>query len=296
MLWLETQPQDLALIRHEQNYSINMLRRSANVQMAVVKATPISVVGCAVLLIGGNLIPAVSAQDPDGGSSAAAIATDRPAVTDSSAVVPDRVLQAENGLLETTNQTRRGFDFPETLIRFGIGPSTELRFTAPDYYHGYLNEFADTIIGIKQQIPHVPGGFEVAAVVSLSFPTGAHAISSGGYDPSFQLPWSRKLSSNWTAAGMLSIYVPTQNGSHTVLGESTFLLDRQLTNPWDAFVEYAGDFPQAGGPRHLLHFGTAYKITPRQQLDLHVGVGLSAAAVDHFIGIGYSLRFKISRR
>jgi hypothetical protein len=57
-------------------------------------------------------------------------------------------------------------------------------------------------------------------------------------------------------------------------------VDRQLTGPWDAFVEYAGDFPELGGPRHLLHFGTALKVTKRQQLDFHVGVGLSPAAVD----------------
>jgi hypothetical protein len=131
--------------------------------------------------------------------------------------------------------------------------------------------------------------------LSLSFPTGAKAISSHGYDPSFQMPWSHPISANWTAAGMLSVYVPTQDGSHRVVGESTFLLDRQLTKAWDAFTEYAGDFPQAGAPRHLLHIGTAYKITPRQQLDLHVGVGLSAAAVHHLVGIGYSFRFPVGR-
>jgi hypothetical protein len=110
------------------------------------------------------------------------------------------------------------------------------------------------------------------------------------------MPWSYKLSSNWTAAGMLSVYAPTQNGSHSVVGESTILVDRQLTGAWDGFAEYAGDFPQAGGPRHVLHLGTAYKISPQQQLDLHVGIGLSAAAVHHFVGIGYSFRFSIGRR
>jgi hypothetical protein len=68
-----------------------------------------------------------------------------------------------------------------------------------------------------------------------------------------------------------------------------------LTKAWDAFTEYAGDFPQAGEPRHLPHFGTAYKITPQQQLDLHLGVGLSAAAADHFVGIGYSFSFRMAR-
>jgi hypothetical protein len=34
----------------------------------------------------------------------------------------------------------------------------------------------------------------------------------------------------------------------------------------------------------LLHFGTAVKITKQQQIDFHVGVGLSSAAVDHLTG------------
>jgi hypothetical protein len=220
----------------------------------------------------------------------AQIATDRPSVTDSSAVVAAGFVQVENGFMDTAGQT----DFPETLIRVGVGPTTEVRVTTPDYFAGPIAGFGDVSLGLKQALGTV-AGFQVAAVFSLSFPTGAKALSSHGYDPSFNLPWSRSLSKNWTAAGMLSVYAPTENGSHRVYGESTFLLDRQLTAPWDAFVEYAGDFPQGGGPRHLLHFGPAYKITAKQQVDLHVGVGLSRAAVDHFVGVGYSFRFGLKK-
>ncbi len=77
--------------------------------------------------------------------------------------------------------------------------------------------------------------------------------------------------------------------------ETTSLFDRQLAKPWDAFVEYIRDFPERGGPEHILHFGTAYKITNHQQLDLHGGIGLSASAPDHFIGFGYSVLFDQSR-
>ena len=93
---------------------------------------------------------------------------------------------------------------------------------------------------------------------------------------------------------MLSVYWPTEQGRRNLTGETTFLIDRQLTKTWDAFVEYAGDFPEQGGPRHLIHFGTAWKPTAHQQLDLHAGWGLSAAAVDHFIGVGYSFRVQLS--
>ena len=187
---------------------------------------------CSILISGAALISQASAQNPPdpGTASPTTIATDRPAVTDSSAVVPKGLFQVENGLLDTLNQGRRTLDFPEALVRMGMRSNTELRLTAPDYYNteltaaGPRSGFGDLTIGIKQQLSTV-GGFQLAAVISLSLPTGAYAISSHGYDPSFQLPWSRKLSADWTVAGMLSIYVPTQNGSHSVVGESTFLID-----------------------------------------------------------------------
>jgi hypothetical protein len=33
-----------------------------------------------------------------------------------------------------------------------------------------------------------------------------------------------------------------------------------------------------------------------QQLDFHAGVGLSRAAVDRFIGVGYSFRFQARKK
>jgi hypothetical protein len=95
---------------------------------------------------------------------------------------------------------------------------------------------------------------------------------------------------------LLSVYWPTQDGHRNTTGETTLLIDRQFTKTWDAFVEYAGDFRQTGAPRHLVHFGTAFKPTLHQQLDLHFGLGQSSAAVEHFVGIGYSFRFQVLHR
>ena len=222
------------------------------------------------------------------------ISTDRPAVTDSSVVVPISSLVVENGLMDTANQGSQVLDVSESLLRLGVADKTEIRLTLPDYYGGGMSGwgFGDVSVGVKQQLGPIHG-FDVSLVASLSMPTGGRSYSSHGYDPSLQAPWSRSLSHNWTAAGMLSVYWNTEGGRRNTVGETAFLIDRQLTGPWDAFVEYVGDFPQSGGPRHLLHIGTAYKVTPNQQIDMHVGVGLSAAAVDHFLGFGYSFRIKV---
>jgi hypothetical protein len=246
----------------------------------------------------------IHGQDPSvSKSTPAPIATDRPTVTNSSIVVPAGSLQAENGFLITNNQGQNVADGSETLVRVGILARTEFRFTAPDYYYnlngsGIGTGFGDLVLGVKEQLGPLPGKFDVSVTAFVSFPIGVSGVSSGGYDPGLQIAWSRPLSSKWTTAGMLSLYGPTQDHSHNLTGESTLLLDRQLTTPWDAFVEYVADFPERGGTRQLVQFGTALKLGKRQQqqLDFHVGVGLTSAAVNHFIGVGYSFRFRAFHR
>ncbi len=238
----------------------------------------------------------VFARDP-ANSGPSPISTDRPAITDASTVVGFGSLVFENGFLETGTPGHDSFDLPETLLRLGVASKTEVRITAPDYYDnfnagaGYGSGFGDLLIGLKEQLGPVHG-FDVSLVVSLSVPTGAKRLSSHGYDPQFQLPWSRGVSANWTAAGMFSFFLPTVGPRRVPTGQVTFLMDRQLTKRCDAFLEYAGTFASGEGAQHLLHTGTSYKLNNDQQLDFHAGWGISAAAVDHIVGIGYSFRFQ----
>jgi len=222
------------------------------------------------------------------------IVTDRPSVANSSVVVPEGGLQFENGLLVTHTRGQFVLDLPETNVRYGLLSKTELRLTVPDCYYnlpngtGSTSGFGDLAIGVKQQLGPLPGHFKLSAIFFLSFPTGAQTVSSQGYDPALQLPWSRALSAHWTLGGQVAFYWPTLAGSHNFTGETTFYLDRQLTKPWDAFVEYIGDFPERGGSRQLLHFGTSYKLAPHHQVDFHVAVGLTHSAPDSYVGFGYS--------
>jgi hypothetical protein len=218
------------------------------------------------------------------------IATDRPAVTDSSDAVPAGALQIETGVQLTDTQGHDSVDYPEALLRYGLLAKTELRLEVPDEYHdvpGGASGLGDTAIGLKQQLGPADG-FDVSLVGFLSLPTGARQITSHGYDPGVQLPWSHSLPANWTLAGQFAAYWPTLGGERNFTREATVLFDRQLTDPWDAFLEYAVDTPQRGGSRQILHAGTAYKLTPHQQIDLHGAVGLTSAAAHSFVGVGYS--------
>ena len=248
--------------------------------------------------VGAGTASLYGQDQPGGGSAPPVIDTDRPAITDASTVVPRGDLLFENGLTETGSQGQSSFDVPETLVRFGLTSKTELRFGVPDYFEnyntgsGFGSGRGDLSVGVKQQLIATSSGFDVALIASLSFPTGANVISSHGYDPQLLLPWSHPLSKNWTAEGMFSVLWPTEGPRRNVTGQASFLVDRQITSRWDAFLEYGGEYPERGGPQHIAHTGTSFKITPNQQLDFHVGFGLSSAAVGHFIGVGYSFQFQ----
>jgi hypothetical protein len=249
--------------------------------------------------------PLKSQEPPATGAAAVPIATDRPSVTDSNIVVPAGTLQVESGFLGNSTGALRTLDAPATLIRFGLLSRTELRLDVPDHYWNQSigpnpgvapgSGIGDLAVGVKQQLPPGPGGLDASVVASVSFPTGAQAVSSHGYDPSLQVPWARALSPKWTLAGMLSLYWPTQDGRRNLTGEPTILLDRQLTGRWGAFAECAGDFYQRGGPRDLLHVGTTFDVSKDQQLDFHAGVGSWAGTTFHFIGFGYSFRIRTAR-
>jgi hypothetical protein len=234
------------------------------------------------------------AQSPS--NSPVTISTDRPSLANSSAVVPQSNFQLENGLLLTNTQGQYVLDLPETSFRYGLLNTTELRLAVPDYYHNFSSSpsaasgFGDLALGVKQQLGPL-GGFNLSGIVFLSFPTGAQKISSHGYDPGLQFPWSRPLSQNWTLAGQVAFYWPTLAGTRNFTGETTVYLDRQLTKAWDTFAEYAGDFPERGGSRQFLHFGSAYKLAAHHQIDFHIAVGLSSAAPNAYVGFGYSFLF-----
>jgi hypothetical protein len=211
-----------------------------------------------------------------GANASSTISTDRPQITNSSVVVPCGSLQFENGFQQIGSAGRQGFDLPETSIRFGIASKTELRLGVPDYFHNtdtgsaFASGAGDLLIGLKQQLGP------------------AH-----GYDASVQVPWSRSLTKVWALSGQLALFDPTQGAQRNVTGQAAIYFDRALGSVWDAYVEYAGEFAQRGGPQHTVDFGAAYKISPHQQLDLHCNFGFAAALPTHAIGAGYSVRFQV---
>src|SRR5271169_1398749 len=72
--------------------------------------------------------------------------------------------------------------------------------------------------------------------------------------------------------------------------ESTFALEREFGERAFLLVEYVGDYHVHGGPSYLINSGGGYRVTPTQQIDFHIGIGLNNNAPTYTFGIGYSFR------
>ena len=71
------------------------------------------------------------------------------------------------------------------------------------------------------------------------------------------------------------------------------MVEKEISGPWRVFFEYAADFARQVSSKQIAHLGTAYRITPKQQIDFHLGFGVSRAAPEHFLAVGYSIRLDL---
>ena len=222
------------------------------------------------------------------------IDTDRPDVTNSSVVVPQGSFQSENGINFSQRDGDHVFDGTDSRLRWGVAPCLEILVDIPTYFAALrapMNSgFTDVVPAIKWQISPLPGKIDLSATLGAGLPTGTKAIAGPGVQPYVQLPWSWQLSGGWSISGMLTNFFTPVDPTNKITTEATFVLEREFAERAFLFIEYVGDYHVHGGPSYLFNSGGGYRITPTQQIDFHIGVGLNDNAPAYIFGMGYSFR------
>lgn len=222
------------------------------------------------------------------------IDTNRPSFTFSSIVVPKGSLQVESGAQHAWVNGRQDIlDLPETQVRLGLLEKTEFQMFVPEYLLFYSrneqNGGATHLgeVGFKQQLPRIKS-IQSSLTASMNIPTGRNYLSGTGVQPVFRLPVSMPIGKRYQLCGMPSFAL--FNAGHDPSYQQTAMLCRSFGRKTTVFAEYAGFFTRGLAPINFAHFGTTYKITPHNQVDLHFGFGLNRAAPTAFLGAGYSFR------
>lgn len=234
--------------------------------------------------------------------------TDRPDQTESTSIVAPGFVQLEAGW--TWEQRREGtvrlrtHTVPSLLARVGVSKRLEARLGFPGFQTEWTEDgegvsgLADMELGFKYRVLTEAGVVpEVAVIAHLSLPTGASGLSSERADPSLLLAFSHSPAEGLALGCNLGwVWSSVSDGS----GERAALLDLVysfslgglLTERLGFFAESFGGFATQAGraDAHSLDGGLAYRLADNFQLDLSVGVGLSRAAPDWFLGAGAAAR------
>jgi hypothetical protein len=227
--------------------------------------------------------------------SGAEIATDRPDITNSSLVVPTGSLQSENGVNLSARDGARTIDGSNSRLRLGVAPCLELLVDLPTYFgavHGQANSgFSNVSPAVKWQLGPLPGKIDLSMTAGVGLPSGTTSITGHGVQPYLQFPWSQELGLGFGISGMVTAFFLPSEPSRKLITETTFVIEKKVSERAELFVEYVGDYPDHGVASQLFNSGGAYRLTPTQQIDFHVGFGLNHNAPAYIFGIGYSFRF-----
>ena len=235
------------------------------------------------------------------------LVTDRPDQGESPVTVPRGSFQIETGWLftrdETAGQDSIAQQFPGTLLRVGISASVELRLTVDgwqslDVGGSSSSGFGDASVGTKVHLWSEEGRRpETAFSASISIPVGQEGFSTEGFDPSFRAAFSNTLSDRlsiaYNAGFSWFTEEPTPGVKNTsVFADYTATIAAGLTPETGAFLELFGALALDEDEESTLLFdgGVTYLISQNAQVDIAVGVGLSDAAEDLFVGVGVSWR------
>jgi hypothetical protein len=222
------------------------------------------------------------------------IATDRPDVTNSSVVVPFGSFQSENGINTYSRDGGREIDGTNTRWRLGIAHCLEIFVDVPTYFANIKapgsSGWTDVAPAVKWQISPLPGKIDLSVTAGVFLPTGTAEIAGRGAQPYLQMPWSWELHDGWGLSGMFTeFFRPTELTTKRVT-ETTFVIEKKLTERLSLFTEYVGDYPNGVGPIILLNSGGLYHLTPTQQVDFHVAFGLNHNSPSFTLSVGYSFR------
>jgi hypothetical protein len=223
------------------------------------------------------------------------IATDRPDVTNSSLVVPVGSFQSENGVNVSARDGGRTIDGTNARWRLGLAACLEMLVDLPTYVGNVRapgsSGFTDVAPAVKWQISPIPGKVDLSAVFGMALPTGAPEISGPGTQPYVQLPWSWELHDGWGVSGMFTEFFRPSESTSRHITETTFAVEKKLTETFSLFSEYVGDYPEGAGPSQLWNSGGLYRLGRSQQVDFHIAFKLNHNSPNYIVGVGYSFRF-----
>jgi hypothetical protein len=220
------------------------------------------------------------------------IVPDRPGFCEAASVVPRGRFQVEAGSAWTrVDADSSVLDLPEVVLRVGVGASLELRVQASDWLRvrseGTDSGWSDTAVGLRWQLAAGSHDLSVRGVVYL--PIGSGEWTDNKVDPEGAVSWAHELGGGWSTSATVSARRFTS--VTTTIFSPSLSVEHSLGPHASTFLEYGANVADGHSPLNLVDHGYTWLPNSDTQVDVSIGLGLSSAAPDFFVSVGFSRRF-----
>ncbi len=243
------------------------------------------------------------------------LCADRPGKGSPACTVDAGHLQVEEGLVDWSHDSNRDsveddLLLGDTALRYGLGPSTELRLDWTAYGHVRVKDRAtglvsrdhgsgDVTIGLRQNLHNPDGsGFSIAVQPFATLPSGGHAIGAGTWGAGLVVPVSYQLPSNiqFGLTGEIDA-APDEDrhGRHTAYSATASVsvpVTKSITGSAERWAMRDRD-PSGHSSQYSLDLAAAWipKEKGRLQLDAGTYIGLNRQTPDIEAYVGVTEKF-----
>lgn len=258
----------------------------------------------AVWWLAGMAVPALAARD---------LSTDRPDSTESPFTVEPGRFQIETSLASFARDQRTAssddarttlWNVMPTNLRFGLTPQWELQIVVD----AYLDEtsrprtggprvrqrgFGDITLRTKVNLWGNDGGDTAFGLLPfVKLPTASDGLGNDAVEGGLIAAFAGDLAPGWSYGAMTEVDVVRneRDDGYEPVWVNTFTVGHDLTERLGLFTELALEV--GPGPGALsFNAGVTYALGPDQQVDAGFNRGLTRAAPDLVLFVGFSRRF-----
>ncbi|WP_264520118.1 transporter [Flavobacterium sp. N1994] len=220
---------------------------------------------------------------------------DRPDQTETPAIVPKRMLQAEMGFtFQKDKETGNSNSLPSVLWKYGLIKNLELRliteFISEEINNETVTGFTPIYVGFKVNLCEEKGIIPKTSLIGhISIPKLASTRYKTDYiAPEFRFTMQHTLSEKFSLGYNLGCEWDGFSLDKTFI--YTLTTGFSINNQLGCYAEMFGFAPQNDNPNHNLDGGFTYLINNNFMVDLSSGIGITDNAPDHYLALGLSFR------
>lgn len=217
-------------------------------------------------------------SDPCGGENSLLALLDRPTTADSACVVkPDQVVGEFGSQFQSFTDGTHGYDFPESVLRFGLPHNNELVFLPPDYIHQNSYGFGPASLGLKHEFGYT-ARWLAAGEALVTLPSGSSELGSANVGSAVNGIATYSITPTLDLTGMFGVTSQTTASANGGQRFNSFNPDIVLT--WQTipvlqfYAEIYAQTQPAPGQGFGCNFDGGVQYLPKKFLELDISEGV----------------------